>query len=234
MELAKDLITPSMVSQIESGKAMPSYKLLCQLAEKLEVPLSMLTTDLQESLSVTLRLKTLQAIREKKEYMDALVLCEDLLQSEIPTDTRREVLYIQAECLVWSGQSEEAINCLHDLLKKLDEWGEHDANLLAAIYNLLGTAYFNNLDLLHAHSNYLQAAAHAEKIEYLDITTGHIQYNLGRVYEWMDDVPKAKIQYENALKVFNEVSHSNREIANLYYAIGINRTKENDLVAANQ
>jgi tetratricopeptide (TPR) repeat protein len=44
-ELAQGLVTPSMISQIESDKATPSYHLLQGIAERLEVPLEFFLTD---------------------------------------------------------------------------------------------------------------------------------------------------------------------------------------------
>ncbi|WP_198299738.1 helix-turn-helix transcriptional regulator [Tumebacillus avium] len=233
-ELGQGLVTPSMISQIESGRANPSYKLLCQLAERLEVPLAHLTAEYHETMSIGVQLKTLQACKEKKEFSDALMICENLLQNELPNNVLKEVLFVKAECLVWTRKPDEAIECFRDLLKRLNEWGDQENSTLASIYNLLGCAYFNKLDLLTAHSYFVQADSHIQKIDNLDIAQGYIQYNLGRVHEWMDDTEAARVHYEQALAVFNEVSNSHRELANLYYAIGINRTKDNDLASADK
>ena len=39
IELSKGICTPSMISQIESDRARPSYKILFSIADKLDVPL---------------------------------------------------------------------------------------------------------------------------------------------------------------------------------------------------
>lgn len=45
-ELAKGICTPSMISQIESGKAVPSEELLSKLADRLCVPVAALVGDI--------------------------------------------------------------------------------------------------------------------------------------------------------------------------------------------
>ncbi|MFD2172425.1 helix-turn-helix domain-containing protein [Tumebacillus lipolyticus] len=41
-ELAKGICTPSMISQIENGKAIPSEELLSKLADRMGVPIAAL------------------------------------------------------------------------------------------------------------------------------------------------------------------------------------------------
>jgi transcriptional regulator with XRE-family HTH domain len=53
IELAKGLCTPSMVSQIESDKVRPSYRILFAIAERLGVPLEHLLKDVDLALEHT-------------------------------------------------------------------------------------------------------------------------------------------------------------------------------------
>lgn len=54
-ELGAGLVTPSMISQIESDKANPSYSVLEAIAVKLKTPLEYFLADIQTQLESTLR-----------------------------------------------------------------------------------------------------------------------------------------------------------------------------------
>ncbi|ASS76748.1 hypothetical protein CIG75_18590 [Tumebacillus algifaecis] len=64
IELAKGLCTPSMVSQIESDRARPSYKILVALAARLEVPLEYLVKEVNFELENSSKYK--MALQQKR------------------------------------------------------------------------------------------------------------------------------------------------------------------------
>ncbi|ARU63689.1 hypothetical protein CBW65_23695 [Tumebacillus avium] len=53
IELAKGICTPSMISQIESDRARPSYKMLVGLANRLEVPMEHLLKEVDLEMEYT-------------------------------------------------------------------------------------------------------------------------------------------------------------------------------------
>jgi transcriptional regulator with XRE-family HTH domain len=56
-DLAEDLVTPSMISQIEADKAKPSYPLLTAIANRLGLPVEHFLNELQDQFTLTTYLR---------------------------------------------------------------------------------------------------------------------------------------------------------------------------------
>ncbi|MBL0387541.1 helix-turn-helix transcriptional regulator [Tumebacillus sp. ITR2] len=78
IDLAKDLCTPSMISQIESDRARPSYKILFEIAKKLDVTLDKLLVNVDLDLEHMSTFKMAQTMMASKEYRAALPLLESV------------------------------------------------------------------------------------------------------------------------------------------------------------
>ena len=79
IDLAAGLCTPSMISQIESDRARPSYKMLFAISERLDVPLERLLVDVELNLEVVSTYKMARAMVLAKEYQAAMPLLEELI-----------------------------------------------------------------------------------------------------------------------------------------------------------
>src|SRR5689334_14934649 len=77
-ELAEGLVTPSMISQIESDKANPSFKLLEGISRKLNVPIDEFLMDMQEQLEEDTRYKLAKSLMGSKDYAKAIQVLESL------------------------------------------------------------------------------------------------------------------------------------------------------------
>lgn len=75
------LATPSMLSQIESDRARPSYRLLVQIANRLEVPLEQLISDVDMNLKFTSTQKMARAMVASKDYASAIPFLHELLDA---------------------------------------------------------------------------------------------------------------------------------------------------------
>ncbi|TCP52887.1 tetratricopeptide repeat protein [Tumebacillus sp. BK434] len=78
-QLAEGLVSASAISQIEADKINPSYKLLCQIAERLEVPLDFFLTETGEYLEHSTSHKLAKTLILAKEYANAVPILENLL-----------------------------------------------------------------------------------------------------------------------------------------------------------
>ncbi|MCX7571555.1 tetratricopeptide repeat protein [Tumebacillus sp. DT12] len=80
-QLAKGLVSASAISQIESDKINPSYKLLVQIAERLEVPLDFFLEEKEGYLEQTTSHKLAKTLIVAKEYANAVPILENLLSA---------------------------------------------------------------------------------------------------------------------------------------------------------
>ncbi|ASS75905.1 hypothetical protein CIG75_13685 [Tumebacillus algifaecis] len=78
-QLAEGLVSASAISQIEADKINPSYKLLLQIAERLEVPLDYFLTETGEYLEQATSHKLAKTFIMAKEYSNAVPILDNLL-----------------------------------------------------------------------------------------------------------------------------------------------------------
>lgn len=131
-DLARGIVTSSMICQIENGKAYPSYKVLAALAERLSRPIEYFVSDTETNVrqrsSFTLA-KALMAAGSYAKAYSLLKSMQDFGQGE--ADDFHMTL---AKCCQEMGKYEEAIDMLDKLLT--DTHG--DLNQAFAIYLRLG------------------------------------------------------------------------------------------------
>lgn len=85
-QLADGLVSASAISQIESDKINPSYKLLCQIADRLEAPLEMFISDRDDYREQLSSHKLAKTLISAKEFAKALPILENLEESGSPVD----------------------------------------------------------------------------------------------------------------------------------------------------
>jgi tetratricopeptide (TPR) repeat protein len=117
-QLAEGIVTPSMICQIESGKATPSYAVLEAIAERLERPLSDLLQDTQPTGKHKASLLLALALIRQRDYASARSLLESLLQQTSLQVSRDEVQLALAHVYTRLAQYEEAQSLLDELMTK--------------------------------------------------------------------------------------------------------------------
>ena len=113
-ELAEGLVTPSMISQIESDKANPSFKLLEGISRKLGVPIDEFLMDMQSQLEEDTRYKLAKSLIESKEFEKAILVLEGLVASG--TEHLEDMKLELAEAYTESGQFNKATAILESMV----------------------------------------------------------------------------------------------------------------------
>jgi len=114
-ELAEGLVTPSMISQIESDKANPSFKLLEGISRKLGVSIDEFLLDMQTELEVDTRHKLAKSLLESKEYAKAITVLEGLLGA--PDLNQDEIRSELSDAYTFSGHFDKANRLLEEMLE---------------------------------------------------------------------------------------------------------------------
>ncbi|MBX6395191.1 MAG: helix-turn-helix domain-containing protein [Alicyclobacillaceae bacterium] len=122
--LADGIVTVSMVSQIESDRAMPSYKVLRALAERLEMPLEHFLTDLARQTRQNALYKVARGKIEAGLFDQAVPILQELLEEEDLYVPRWKVKMDLAECRSRQGEWECAETILEEVVDDLDGKGE--------------------------------------------------------------------------------------------------------------
>ncbi|MCF8563674.1 helix-turn-helix domain-containing protein [Alicyclobacillus tolerans] len=106
--LAEGLVTPSMISQIESDHATPSIQLLEQLANKLNVDISYFADDLAQKSWQSDTYRTASQLMHSGQYDDAVPLLKQLICTP-SLSLREEALFSDlADCYERLGKWREA------------------------------------------------------------------------------------------------------------------------------
>ncbi|MGZ4032359.1 MAG: tetratricopeptide repeat protein [Tumebacillaceae bacterium] len=144
-QLAEGLVSASAISQIESDKINPSYKLLCKIAERLEVPLDFFLSEEEEYLEHSTSHKLAKTFLMAKEYQQAVPILEKLHHSSAVSNT--ELMLDLATCYIQLNNFSPA----HELLEQVMNISlkEDDNNAYVNSLNKMGLLYFkqNNTSL---------------------------------------------------------------------------------------
>ncbi|PWK16144.1 helix-turn-helix domain-containing protein [Tumebacillus permanentifrigoris] len=116
IQLAEGIVTPSMVSQIESDKAKPSYHVLGKIAEKLEIPLDELIGNLEMNLVVISEYRLAKGMLSAGEFSGALPFLKKVIQTNNGKLDPFEIRYDYACCLLGLNQFLEAEESFQQLL----------------------------------------------------------------------------------------------------------------------
>lgn len=117
IELAKNLCTPSMISQIESDRARPSFKVLARLADRLEVSIEKLLQEVNLDLEVTATYKMAVSMMKAREHASAIPLFKELLDMPRLTFPTMELRLHLGKCYLAVGEFDRAFAELKDVLE---------------------------------------------------------------------------------------------------------------------
>jgi tetratricopeptide (TPR) repeat protein len=230
IDLAKGLCTPSMISQVESDKARPSYKMLFALSERLDAPLEKLLADVDMNLEHVSTYKMARAMLAGQHYASAIPLLKELLEmprTQIPT---MDILFELGECCLHTGEWDEAEKYLAEaqelaLLRQ-------DHQLLALVLKHLGEMEFQRKRFQIACHYWQKALEQAEKMEEPDVyLKAGLQQNLGKVNLQIGSVKDALDSYDRAAALY-EGADNLHEMAHVYLGLAMSYKLSEDFEKA--
>jgi tetratricopeptide (TPR) repeat protein len=213
-ELASDICTVSMVSQIESDKALPSRRTLSALARRLAAPEDYFLTDLKVQMEHLALFKIACSRIEEQKYSEALEQLELLLVKVILPKIRSQIEFGMAKCYLALQKPEKAVLLLEPLLDETIRTDDPYKTLKTLL--LLGKAKFTQglypLALYHWHKANL-LLSRLPSVEPMERAEVHSL--LGDVYTQLGLSHDARRYYEEAKNILRGGKLS-KELGELY------------------
>ncbi|PWK16225.1 helix-turn-helix domain-containing protein [Tumebacillus permanentifrigoris] len=222
-ELAEGLVTPSMISQIESDKANPSFKLLEGISRKLDVPIDEFLMDMQEQLEEDTRYKLAKSLMGTKDYAKAISVLEGLSSTDDAHEN--EIKFDLADAYVHSKNFEKANKLLEGMLEVVAL--ERDRSKAVQLYWKLGWAKMRANDYIMAKHYFNQSLKELSKAtDYAAEQKGILFVHYALTLSYLGEVQGALGYYKNAIDTFQGTSSLNllgfayQGLANTYYRLG--------------
>lgn len=216
-QLAEGLVSASAISQIESDKINPSYKLLCQIAERLDVQLDYFldTQERELYLEQTTSHKLAKTFLLANEPQNALPILEMLLQSQ---EENLDVRLDLAQCNLKLNRLQVAAELLEEILHLALR--QNDQLVYVTSMSKLGLVFFmrNNMALaLHYWQRAygaMQTMPDLDKFLQAEVTT-----NLAQVYNQMGNFDRSLELFMESQKLV-EGSSNLHHLATNYLGLG--------------
>ncbi|MBL0386291.1 tetratricopeptide repeat protein [Tumebacillus sp. ITR2] len=222
-DLGSGLVTPSMISQIESDKANPSYKVLEAIAEKLETPLEHFLADIQTQLEQTSAHKVAKALLSSRNYERATGLLESLLEKPSPNLNLIDVKTDLGDCYMNLNQYEQAIVEFEEVLEIAKEKFNYPA-LLAAL-NKLGVIEQKRQKYHRAIYHWRKAFELFDELPHSEpYLQSQILTNLGTIHYQLGEFKDALSYYDTAYKFLSKSNHF-EQIGFTYLGLGLSYKK---------
>jgi tetratricopeptide (TPR) repeat protein len=213
-ELSEGLVTPSMISQIESDKANPSHQLLSSIAEKLETPIEYFLTDVESQLDKVSAYYVAHAVMLKGEYQQAIELLSRIKEAPSTQISMADIKYDLAYCYLHLNELDKA-NDLFDECLEIAITGK-DSIRMITIMNQLGTVTFKQKNYPIAIHYWKKAYDLASKAADVDpYLVGEIANGIGIVHSQFGEWEQAKEYFAEAVRLFKG-SHNISQIADVY------------------
>jgi tetratricopeptide (TPR) repeat protein len=230
IELSREICTPSMISQIESDRARPSYTILYALAEKLDVPLERLLIDVDLNLEFLSTFKMARAMVTAKEYASAIPLLLELLDTPRPQIPVLEIQLDLAECYLHTEQLQDAEDLLHQVMEQAIL--RKDNHLMMLILRDLGELEFNRNRYQLAVYHWQRALDTADRLPEVDPTLrASIYHHLGSAHAKLGLMHDAIAFYDEASQLY-EGLESLDQIGQVYMGLGLTYKRLHELKKA--
>lgn len=230
IELAKGLCTPSMISQIESDRARPSYKMLSSIAERLDVPLERLLVDVDLNMEYVSTYKMARAMMKSNEYSSAIPLLRELVESPRAQISTMDILFDLGECYLHTGQtedSEEMFNQVYELAVL-----RQDTLLQTLVRKNFGKLAFAQRKYQLAIFQWQKALEELDKTGEKDVyLQAELLFHVGEVHLKTGCVEEAAGCFDRAALVYEDHS-SLREMGHAYMALGQSYKRMNEFQKA--
>ncbi|MGZ4159403.1 MAG: helix-turn-helix domain-containing protein, partial [Neobacillus sp.] len=126
-DLARGIVSASMICQIEGNRAHPSHKVLFQLAAKLDVSLESLLKDVDLDLEHLSQYKMAIGFIKFGKYSSAIPLLENLLDAPRTNHfTTEELRYYLGVCYLDANEFDKALQIFESGADNLKFKGDHD------------------------------------------------------------------------------------------------------------
>lgn len=139
-DLAKGLCTGSMISQVETGKASPSYHLLVQIAQRLEVPVEFLIETTEANLEYITTFRSAQMLMAGRDFPAAMQLIKQLLNTPRGQQDGVALLCELLHCFLQVGQMGNAERLVDELAREAETSAENE--LMALVCQHRGTIQY--------------------------------------------------------------------------------------------
>jgi HTH-type transcriptional regulator, quorum sensing regulator NprR len=214
-ELAEGICSRQTISLLENGQHFPSAEFMQKIAERLGVPFHEIMVDETSELEVKVQMDIIKVYIETRDFQNALELIDQLEQVEDVLEyQKREMVLCRAECLMQSGNAQGAIECLNELLQKLEQLREPDDIFMAKLYDKLGTANYHVSNFPKAYANYMRAYQLTLRFPKFDPLAAKVSYNLGMVCRVINNSTEAIEHLTRAESFFNSIT----DLGKLAYA----------------
>ncbi|MFC4769997.1 helix-turn-helix domain-containing protein [Effusibacillus consociatus] len=225
-ELSEGLVTPSMISQIESDKANPSHQLLAQISEKLETPIEYFLTDVESQLERVSAYKLAHAIMHKGDYQEAIRLLGQMNDTPSTQISQTDIKYDLAYCYLQVGEFDKAAELFEACLDAAI--ASKDNVKMIRIMNQLGAVAYSQQNYPIAVHYLKKAYDLAKKEPNTDpFILGEIASHLGTIHSQISEWDQAKEYFEEASVALKD-NHNLRQIADIYLDLAkANRNLEN-------
>lgn len=226
IDLAKDLCTPSMISQIEADKARPSYKMLSSLASRLDVPLETLLVDVDLNLEYVSTYKMARAMVKAKQYASAIPLLRELLDTPRAQISTMDILFELGVCLAKTRDLTEA----EKVMVHVQELAilSKDHQLQALVWKELAEIEFHRKRYQLAVHHWQKALAGAEEMEESDVyLKAEILHSLGKTFNKTGHVIEALDHFERAAGLYESVD-SLQDMAHVYLSLATSYKRAKD------
>lgn len=232
IDLAKGLCTPSMISQIESDRARPSYKILFAIAERLEVPLEKLLSDVDLNLEYVSTYKMARAMVAAKEHSSAIPLLKELLETPRSQISTMDIMFELADCYLHTDQLPEAEKLFNQVYELSILRQDHQQQALTL--KNIGLVEFRRKRYQLAAYQWHKGLEEADKMEEQDVfLKASILFNLGLVHFKLGNLNEA-LDYYNGASGLYEGTGSIFQIGKVYMGLGRSYQRLNDLEKASQ
>ncbi|ASS73905.1 hypothetical protein CIG75_02215 [Tumebacillus algifaecis] len=190
-DLARGIVTSSMICQIENGKAFPSYKVLAALADRLDKPIEYFVSDTETNIRQRSSFTLAKALIAAGSFAKAYTLLKSM--QDFGQGEAEEFHMTLAKCCQELGRYEEAIDLLDERLSqahgdlaqtftvylRLGEVAEHSAQYQLALYHwkkaydLLDRVEVDPFDRAHLLTSigntYHRLGCYDEAVQYLQM-----------------------------------------------------------------
>lgn len=206
-QLAGDELTKGFISQLESGLVRPSIRSLQLIAGRLGKPLDYFIGD--EPLAANKRLAfhrvAAETAAEQDDWTEVRRHVGIALEQTPDPREKASLLYLMARAEMADRLFERVFELVSEGLGLVDE--STDAQLVAGLLFLRGTAYLDLGQLSAATDAYEAARDNIEKNEIVDPRLrSRVLISLGTAYRRLNRTSKAIAAYESALAIASRAS----------------------------
>lgn len=165
-QLAKGLCSPNMVAQIESKEGRPSFGVLHEIADRLDVPLDHLIAETERREESLAQYQEALDLKRSFDFAGALERLEQLQIRPFFGIQAAELMSHLAECYLHEGELVEAFDWYHHALE--EACAERNQEALVSIYQNLGAIEFTQGRFAYALRQFDRALSIAERLPYFD------------------------------------------------------------------